>query len=219
MLNPGIQVERELVGGQSHRYQIARSAGQYLHVVVDQRGVDVIVALRGPDGAQLMEVDGMPGSLGGEELVWEAANTGAYVLEVRARSAQARKGLYEVTLQSAVELAGRERARIAAQQLYTEGKRAQQSGTEGMERAEKKYEEALPKWREAAARRWEGMTLTNLAIVCRTLSRPEKALDYSEQALAIQREIKDRSGEVITLTNLGIAYRNLSQYEKARDSH
>lgn len=212
-------VERDLVGGQSHRYQFALNAGQYLHVIVDQRGIDIIVTLRGPDGAQLIEIDGMTGPLGAEELVWEASSMGTYALEVRAKAAQARKGLYEVTLQQSVELGSQQRARIAAQQLYMEGRRAQQSGAEGMERAEKKYEEALMKWREARVPRWEGMTLTNLAIVCRTLSRNEKALDCSERALAIQREIKDRSGEVITLTNLGIVYRNLSQYDKARDCH
>ena len=46
-LEPGKPVERELAGGQSHSYSIALTAGQYLHVVVDQRGIDVVVTLFG----------------------------------------------------------------------------------------------------------------------------------------------------------------------------
>ena len=52
-LEPGKPVERELAGGQSHSYRIAVTAGQYLSVVVDQRGINVIVTLFGPDGKQI----------------------------------------------------------------------------------------------------------------------------------------------------------------------
>src|SRR5215475_6915429 len=37
-LQPGKPVERELSGGQSHSYKITMISGQYLHVVVEQRG-------------------------------------------------------------------------------------------------------------------------------------------------------------------------------------
>lgn len=47
-LELGKPVERELFGGQSHSYRIVLAAKQYLHVVVDQRGIDVVVALYGP---------------------------------------------------------------------------------------------------------------------------------------------------------------------------
>src|SRR5262245_44662653 len=44
-LEPGKPVERELSGGQSHFYKVGMAAGQYLQVVVSQRGIDVMVAL------------------------------------------------------------------------------------------------------------------------------------------------------------------------------
>ena len=37
-------VERELAGGQSHSYRIVLTAGQYLRVVADQRGIDIAVS-------------------------------------------------------------------------------------------------------------------------------------------------------------------------------
>src|SRR5262245_38954917 len=38
-LELGKPIERELAGGQSHAYQITLAAGQYLNVVVEQRGI------------------------------------------------------------------------------------------------------------------------------------------------------------------------------------
>jgi hypothetical protein len=44
-LEIGKPIERELSGGQAHYYRITVEAGQYLHLIVDQRGIDVVVAL------------------------------------------------------------------------------------------------------------------------------------------------------------------------------
>src|SRR5436853_2970675 len=49
-LEPGKAVQRELAGGGLHSYRISLSASQYLYVVVDQRGIDVVVRLFSPDG-------------------------------------------------------------------------------------------------------------------------------------------------------------------------
>ena len=41
MLEPGQRIERQLAVAEQHRYQIAMSAGQFVHVIVEQEGVDV----------------------------------------------------------------------------------------------------------------------------------------------------------------------------------
>jgi transcriptional regulator of nitric oxide reductase len=44
-LEVGPLILRELKGGQSHTYEISIAAGQYANVVVDQKGIDVVVKL------------------------------------------------------------------------------------------------------------------------------------------------------------------------------
>src|SRR5688572_25319799 len=44
----GAPVERELAGGQVHAYRMMLATGQYLQVTIEQRGIDVVGALRGP---------------------------------------------------------------------------------------------------------------------------------------------------------------------------
>src|SRR5262245_39157708 len=56
-LEPGKPIERELSGGQSHSYKLAMISGQYAHIVVEQRGIDVVVALVALDGKKIVEVD------------------------------------------------------------------------------------------------------------------------------------------------------------------
>src|SRR5262249_29229078 len=44
-LEPGKPIERELAGGQTHSYQFTLASGQYIHLIVDQRGIDVLVTV------------------------------------------------------------------------------------------------------------------------------------------------------------------------------
>src|SRR5215216_6424365 len=46
-------VERDLAGGDAHDYQIMLNEGQYMRIVVEQRNIDLVLALFGPDAKQL----------------------------------------------------------------------------------------------------------------------------------------------------------------------
>ena len=61
-LEVGKPIERELAGGQAHSYQLSLAAGQFLDAVVEQKGIDVVVTLFGPDGKKLIEVDSPNGT-------------------------------------------------------------------------------------------------------------------------------------------------------------
>jgi hypothetical protein len=45
LLEPGRAVERELAGGAANAYIVESARGQFVRVVVEQRGVDVVVKL------------------------------------------------------------------------------------------------------------------------------------------------------------------------------
>ncbi len=94
----GKPIERELRAGEVHAYQMTLRPGQYLHVVVDQRGIDVVVTLFGPDGKQLTEVDSPNGTQGPEPVSVIAEVGGNYRLEVRSLEKDAAPGRYEVKL-------------------------------------------------------------------------------------------------------------------------
>src|SRR5215468_3123388 len=98
-LEPGKPVERELSGGQSHSYKITMISGQYLQVVVDQRGIDVAVALFAPDGKKISEVDSEHQVEGSETVSAIAEANGAYLIEARSAEKTARAGRYKIEVE------------------------------------------------------------------------------------------------------------------------
>src|SRR5438046_264805 len=62
----GKAVEKTLAGGETHNYNVTAQAGQFLRVIVEQRGIDIKLTVFAPDGKQLLEVDGPNGEQGPE---------------------------------------------------------------------------------------------------------------------------------------------------------
>ena len=93
-----VPLERDLKAGQKHDYRITLAEGQYANVTVEQRGIDVVVRLMGPDGKQIAESDSESRLQGREtvELVAEAA--GSYGVSIEAKQAKAADGAYAVRL-------------------------------------------------------------------------------------------------------------------------
>lgn len=98
-LAQGRPVERMMQGGDVHRYQVLLSTGQYLKVVVAQRGVDVVVTAFGPGDIKIGEVDSPNGTQGPEPISITASKSGVYQLEVRSLEANAAPGRYEIRIE------------------------------------------------------------------------------------------------------------------------
>lgn len=82
-LEQGSAVERVMSSGEAHAYQLKLGAGQFAHLVVGQRGLDVAIRVYGPDGAQAAEVDGPSGMQGPEPVYLMAESAGVYRVEIR----------------------------------------------------------------------------------------------------------------------------------------
>jgi hypothetical protein len=65
-LETGKRIEQELSAGQKHDYEIAHRE-QYTSLTVEQRGIDVVVRLFGPDGRLNDDYDSVDGGRGEED--------------------------------------------------------------------------------------------------------------------------------------------------------
>ena len=217
-LEPGKPVERELAGGQSHSYRFVITAGQYLQAVVDQRGIDVNVALFGPDGNKLTEVNTPTGLQGPETVYWITAVSGSYRLEVRSLEKDAPPGKYEAKIEALREATDQDWSR-AAQNVHAEGERLRLQGrAESLREAVTKFEQALPLWRAAGGKAGEAATLNSIGLAFYFLGEQRKALDYYNQSLVLERAGGDRLKEGVTLNNIGLVYSGLGETQKAMDS-
>src|SRR5215467_1969771 len=114
-LVPGQGIAGEIEGGGQHRYQVTLTAGQFMRVEVDQRGIDVAVALIAPDGKQLSEVNLSSGAFGLEPLSHDAVVSGNYLVVVRAIDKTAPKGAYEVRLAVKATASASDKQRMEAE--------------------------------------------------------------------------------------------------------
>lgn len=118
-LEPGAPLEREMSGGEVHAYRLTLRSGQFLRAIVEQRGVDVVVNVIGPDGEELAEVDGPTGVQGQETVEVSATATGTYRLEIRPwvnpQDEEVPTGRYEIRVDELLT-AQQYAARLAAEQ-------------------------------------------------------------------------------------------------------
>src|SRR4029079_1316570 len=94
----GVPVTRELPRRAEHRYAITLEAGEFARVLVEQRGTDVAVRVRGPDAQVLAEFDRATGGGGTEEVDVVAPAAGAFVIAVTAAPGAPRAGSYAIRI-------------------------------------------------------------------------------------------------------------------------
>jgi CHAT domain-containing protein/Tfp pilus assembly protein PilF len=209
-------IERELAGGQAHLYRIALTAGQYLRVVTEQRGIDVVVTLFGPNGKQFVEVDSPNGTQGPEPVSAIIEVSGDYRLEVRSLEKGATAGRYEVRVEELRKATEQDSGRIAAERAYAQAEtmRAERMA-ESLRSAIRKYEEAATLYRSAGARGAAAWALNNAGKAWNDLGDPLKARDYFQRALPEFQVAGDRRGEAVALNNIGRSYTDLGERGKS----
>lgn len=141
-------IVRELAGGQSQAYEITLNAGQYWEARVEQRGVDVVLTLIGPDGKRLAQFDSDSRPQGQETIAQIAEAAGRYQLEVAARRPNAPAGSYAlrlVALRAATEQdrTAQEATRLSAEALRLAGTGKPNDALPLAERALQLREQAL----------------------------------------------------------------------------
>lgn len=213
-LVPGQPFEREIAGGESHAYQITVRAGQFVRVVIEQKGINVALALIGPDGKQLVEVD-QTGASGMESLSHEAMVSGDYRMTIRAPGAATLSGVYVARLEARAAATELDKKRINAEQLLLESSRLGKQGPQTSLQQIEKLQQALATWRELGDRYWQAYTLYMAGNAYGATSQYQKAIEQYEEALDIYRERKDREAEANALIEIGSYYGSLGSYQKA----
>ena len=238
-LDLGKPVEREFAGGQRHSYQVTLASGQFLHAVVEPRGVGVTVRLFGPNGEAIMSLNVTAGS--SEPMFLIAKEQGIYRIEIRspesaavssyrlrveelrvAGSQDSNRALAESALAEGEQLPQEGMAedsnRALAESALDEGEQLPQEGMgESTRKKLEKYEQALRLWRAAGDRRGEAETLYQMGSVYHDLGENQKALDYYNQALPLLRAAEEHAKEGATLNRIGLVYHDLGEHQRALD--
>jgi len=205
---PGDRLERTLAGGESHLYAVELSAGEFLRAVVDQRGIDVLVRLYGPDGTRLFEGDSPNGERGPEPLSAVADEDGPYRIEVVSLDPRAVPGAYELSVEALRPARPEDRKLVEAERL--EAAAAVDvwvvATAESRRRAAEGYADAVVLWEEIGEPRRRLSALNLEAVAQRLLGEPAEAAESYHRALSLARDLGDRGEEAFYLLGLAGQY-------------
>ena len=208
----GAAVERVLAGGEGHLYHLPLTAGDFLHVVVDQRGVDVAVRLAVIGRDTLLEVDSPSDDLGPETLLAVAAETGEHVLAVRAFPG--RTGRYAVAVRTLRPATPEDRARAAAAAAFAAAEAEAAAGR--LAAAETSFRRSAAAWRRLGDAGGEGHVEDRLGRLATRRNDADAAAGHHRRAAVLFAAAGEERWRGISLTLLGTALFDRGEPHEAR---
>ena len=217
-LEAGKPAEREIAGGQAHKYRVVLTRGQFVHLVVEQKGIDLVAVMIDPEGKELRRVDNAATPQEPEIIYLMVKSSGSHLLEIRASEKGTATGRYHAKIEVRRNATAEEKRREAWQEAFTEGENLKSQATaESLQAAISKYQEALHYLGNSAAPDAEAKTLCGLGEVYYLAGKRKEALEVSLRELSLRRAMSDRGGEAVTLNNIGQVYDAIGEKQKALD--
>lgn len=219
-LAAGERRSERLPPGASRSYTLPLKAGHYLHLIVEQFGVDVVARLRSPAEELLLQVDSPSADQGPEDLFLVAAETGRHELEISAWDGPGDGGRYEIRVEAVRAATEEDRKRAAAAAAFSKARLLDRDAASPPEAVAAGYREAAEVWddlgeegRAAWALYWWGRNECDDAARCRE----------GAEVLARAAEFFGRAGEgrqqAVTLSRLADAWRQTGELEPASRSY
>src|SRR5215831_1544299 len=154
---PGEQITQEIGGRKVDRYSVRLEVGQYIRFTAKELGINVVVAVSGPSGATILELNRSNGTRGQESVSVIADKAGSYVFQVRPYAPVAARGQYEASITEPRLATEADRAVVVAESAFA---RAQKSWTRYASRRQQIGDELQPILEQfAEAARLAGVTV------------------------------------------------------------
>jgi len=200
-------VERELVGGQSHSFEIVAQAGQYLRALLVERGADLIATISGPDGKLLLQADRSNQTHGRERISLIAPTTGSYIVTVRPSAPDAPRARYELRLDAVQFPAAEDCLRLEAESALVEGDRLEENDSGAcLKEAGVQYRRAIELADLLGDHSLKSEALISLGATYVAQGELRASVDLFADAAASARAVNDPALEASALFHLGSLY-------------
>ena len=207
-------LDMPLNGGQTQRYGITTSAGQFFRIQVEPTAVDVSLKLLAADGKELAEVD-FAGFEGKETMVWLSESGGQHRLEVT-NADKTTRGKARITLTALRSPTETDRACFTAQQEYlAAAKQAEDRSVDVKRAAGPQYEQAAQRWRDAGELSLAAAALYGAGDTQMRVGAYAKAIEAFNQALQIRQASNERREQAELLVAIGQCHYFLNRKDAA----
>ncbi|MFY9224618.1 MAG: tetratricopeptide repeat protein [Blastocatellia bacterium] len=215
-------IEKELTGGETQSYLLKVDKGQYIELVVEQKGIDVVVAVYDSNNQKVYELDSPNGTTGPEPVYLVTTANGDYRLDVRSDDKKAKVGKYEVKIKEIRVAGNNDKTKVAAYKSYGEAELLRVEGKpESIKNAIVKYEEAISLFNSIGDGREEADSCNTLGRLYQALGDYAKAENYLQRSLIVKEQAlgTDHPDLAFFYNTLGVLYRVKGEYEKAENCY
>jgi tetratricopeptide (TPR) repeat protein len=214
-------VEHEIKGLDVHFYPIKLEKNQFLHVIGEQRGANIVLRVYGelPQHTLLAQVDNAAGTSGAEDIYWVAEEAGQYAVGVAAVNDNAPLGKYRLIVKELRAATNQDIAHVAAQSIFQEAEElTAKREKESLQAALSKYQASLSRWREAGDINGEANALAGIGSVHFLLSNYRDALENYLAALPLFEKDGNNLRAADALTHIAQFYNLLGDGKKFIES-
>jgi tetratricopeptide (TPR) repeat protein len=128
VLGPSEPLQRHIARGEEHLFQVTLSAGTSAEIVVEQRGIDVVVSVRDVEGKLICDFQDEVRRDGEEHAAIVAATAGVYTVAVKPAEGTTSPGDYVVRLSDPTPATEAQRRLQQSRILLTLGRQLEQTG-------------------------------------------------------------------------------------------
>jgi CHAT domain-containing protein/tetratricopeptide (TPR) repeat protein len=226
----GEALEREIRGGEIQSFSVLFEAGQYARIVIERRGVDLLVNVAPPDRRAALRYENPAGAQSPVFLHVISDVPGDYTVEVRTVDKWSAAGRYSIRLEEVRAPVSTDEKRLEAVRRLATGRRGQLAGTkESLATAIDDYKAALAFWDEAGEDFEAANALHFMAQTHKALNQFAESVSCYEKVLE-RRATGDPQAVAYTLLDIAATHRDLHTmrdalplYEKAllifREAH
>lgn len=214
-LTPDQVLTRTIKANQRHIFRLSLTPQQYVHVVADQKGVDLNVKLLDSNTLLLIDRDSPNSKFGPEAVSTIAQSAGTYYVDVCANKSQP-AGSYELKVDGPRQSIAADQKRVDAERMLMEGQlKKRESGALAIEQ----FRSAASIFQELGDTREEGYAFCNIGETFRVSGNFVETMKNLDQALQLLVEAHDVSGQSYVLNEMGAAYRDLDDPSKGVDKY
>lgn len=219
VLADGLSLERDLRGGEAHVYPVEIQAGQFLRVIVQEEGIDVVVRLLDSKGGEVTGTDWVPGRSALEDLAAVAQESGLYRVEIRAGNRGSAPGRYRLEVQGPRPATEKDGVRAQATMANWEFAQAQGQDEPSLRRRIQALEKALLLWERLQETRRMAQARFLLGNFWSMLSDLERAADEYGRSADLWDRLPDQEAkgrQVLSLNYEGMYLKELGRLEEAK---
>jgi len=201
--------------GQKRSYPLSLKADQFLYLVVEQSGVDIVATVRDPAGHLLLRVDSPNGAWGPEDLFLVSSTTGRYDLTVESFEGSGPGGRIALRIAALRPATAEDRRRAAAAHAYSQGRHLE-GVLSGAPQAAASYREAAGLWKDLGETLREAWALYRLGLLdCAEPARRRNGAETLSHALDLFRRAGEERQQALGLADLGKVWLQLGEIENA----